>query len=233
MVEAGRPHNAYKEELRRDFCFACAYCTMTELEATAIGYEIDHYQPQSKAGSDAYANLYWACEPCNQKKKGYWPTPTEADAGHRILRVDLENPELHVTTDVDDSTRVSSITELGKFNIEFLGLNFPRMTRLRKIRADAGYSANLIRQGFRALLTMRLDELPQGLKARASKINEDLRRSAETVEMAVDDALRRLAEESSKAELLDMDDAAASRERRAYLESIGRLKTRNVSKKKR
>ena len=39
----GENYNEYKEILRYDFFYTCAYCTMMEAEAAAVRFTIDHY----------------------------------------------------------------------------------------------------------------------------------------------------------------------------------------------
>ena len=62
---AGRPH------------IRCHYCGTEERLL-----QIEHVMPRSRGGSDAWNNLVFACEPCNQRKG----TQTVTDAG---LKVDL------------------------------------------------------------------------------------------------------------------------------------------------
>src|SRR2546429_8505983 len=76
------PSTAYRQDLRTDFCFSCAYCTISEEEAHGISFEIDHYQPQQHGGTHAYDNLLYACDTCNnQWKRGIWPNASMRAAG--------------------------------------------------------------------------------------------------------------------------------------------------------
>lgn len=40
-------YGEYREVLRHDFFYSCAYCTLMEAEAKGISYEIDHFLPRS------------------------------------------------------------------------------------------------------------------------------------------------------------------------------------------
>ena len=74
-VKSKKNYNDYKELLRFDFWYSCAYCTLTEAEGGGIGFEIDHYYPQKKKSelSAEYRNLFWSCEICNRYKSDYYP----------------------------------------------------------------------------------------------------------------------------------------------------------------
>src|SRR5665213_225251 len=70
IVPPDRPYQEYKEVLREDFLWQCAYCTISEYEAQAIRMTIDHYEPR-KARPDLennYNNLMYACSDCNSYK---------------------------------------------------------------------------------------------------------------------------------------------------------------------
>lgn len=90
-------YGEYREHLRRDFWFSCAYCTTAEVEATGIGFEIDHYVPASRDKSllTCYKNLMWCCEHCNSAKRNH-PTPKASEAGFRFF-----NPGARASQDGD------------------------------------------------------------------------------------------------------------------------------------
>jgi uncharacterized protein (TIGR02646 family) len=66
-VNPEKDYHKYQDALRFDFCYACAYCLITEIEATGIGFEIDHYKPKKQfpALNTDYTNLMWSCRICN------------------------------------------------------------------------------------------------------------------------------------------------------------------------
>lgn len=53
--------------------FACEFCGVTETD-TGGALTIDHFQPQTKSGTDDPDNLLYCCPRCNQYKADYWPT---------------------------------------------------------------------------------------------------------------------------------------------------------------
>lgn len=86
-------YSSYKDYLRVDFWFACAYCSLAEAEARAVGFQIDHYDPRA-VFRDAYENLYWACQPCNRFKSDLKPLTSIPFA--EIIRIDHEDPDQHL-----------------------------------------------------------------------------------------------------------------------------------------
>ena len=96
---------------------------------TASELTIDHYQPQTKGGSDELDNLIYSCPRCNQYKSDYWPStendiflwnPRQEEAKQHFL--ELENSTLH------------PLTAVGTFTIKRLRLNRQPLIsyRLRK-----------------------------------------------------------------------------------------------------
>ncbi len=217
-VSPGKAYPSYRNELREDFGFACAYCTMTEIEASAVGFQIDHYQPQNHGGTDAYVNLYWSCQLCNVKKSDIWyPLPAQA-AGQRFLQVDVDSLDNHFDLNAEDETRLEHKTPHGDFNIKLLELNGSRMRSFRKLRADAGHSADMVRNGLRAILSMRVDELPAALKAKALVMQDSIRKNAAEVVTAYDRVLMQgLLTAQSRSDHLNADPESA-KDRRAYLQ---------------
>ncbi|MGC1294505.1 MAG: hypothetical protein WA869_05640 [Alloacidobacterium sp.] len=47
VVPKGLQYGNYKKYLRYDFMYSCAYCSMSEAEAQAIRFTIDHYEPRN------------------------------------------------------------------------------------------------------------------------------------------------------------------------------------------
>jgi len=70
-VTPGLPYREYKEILRDDFLWSCAYCTVSEFEAQTIRMTIDHYEPQSARPDlkDDYRNLMYCCDDCNSLRE--------------------------------------------------------------------------------------------------------------------------------------------------------------------
>lgn len=138
-VEAKANYLNYRETLRFDFWYSCAYCSISEVEAGGIGFQIDHYWPTTykpKLKND-YNNLMWSCQICNRYKSGYYPEEDGLSKGNVILRPDEEDPREHLKL---EKYSLESKTHKGEFNIHFLDLNRLQLRRLRKIREKLSQS---------------------------------------------------------------------------------------------
>lgn len=187
-VTPGQPYQNYRDELRFDFWFACAYCSMTEMEATAVSFEIDHHQPTSKGGTDAYDNLMWACAFCNGRKSNYWPSAAVFAAGYRYMRPDVDDPHDHLPLDEHTGVRVRPATPVGEYTDEMLDLNRAAMLEIRKLRQQLLASKQGIAHGLARLSrSMRgLDHIKPELRAKYQKAVRDARAGAEELQMLTD-----------------------------------------------
>jgi 5-methylcytosine-specific restriction endonuclease McrA len=113
-----RHYREYREVLRHDFWYACAYCSMAEIESRGIAFEIEHYEPAGDPKLEhAYHNLMWACAECNDLKTD-WTPPAEARAqGLRFIRPDHDDPRDHLELDAHDPERLAHRTCLDKVPI--------------------------------------------------------------------------------------------------------------------
>lgn len=95
-VPACLPYSEYRPYLRYDFICSCAYCTMTESEAQAIRFTIDHYHPQNARPDliDEYSNLMYACDECNTRKGDRYPPTSAQTNGIRFFRPDQDSSQL-------------------------------------------------------------------------------------------------------------------------------------------
>ncbi|HLK60176.1 MAG TPA: HNH endonuclease [Chthonomonadaceae bacterium] len=86
-----RDHRQYRDLLRQDFQFRCAYCLTQEFFLGGeAGCEIDHHHPlhgpHGRPDLEAiYSNLYWSCAECNSNKGDTWPDEEEYEQGHRFI----------------------------------------------------------------------------------------------------------------------------------------------------
>ena len=116
-------YEAYRDWLRDEFSFRCAYCLMRETWLRgSIGFQIDHCIPQAQhpAGTLDYDNLVYTCPWCNQAKAGVpVPNPTEVAYG----------TALHV----DDDGIIQAKNALGLVLIEGLRLAHPELTSQRRM----------------------------------------------------------------------------------------------------
>lgn len=121
-----------REQIREYAHFSCEFCGVTEVD-TGGQLTIDHYQPQSKGGSDDFENLLYCCVRCNQYKMDYWP--------ERPTDVLLWNPRQEPFSDhflqLDDGM-LYPLTPVGTFTLQRLRLNRPPLVtyRLRRQQRD-------------------------------------------------------------------------------------------------
>jgi hypothetical protein len=217
-------YSEYREHLRRDFWFSCAYCTTAEAEATGIGFEIDHYVPSSRATTlvACYTNLMWCCEHCNGLKRDH-PSPEASAAGFRFFNPDTDAFEEHFES---AGTRVSGRTcEVGTFTERVLMLNRKPLQEIRAQRARIAAAQHEIAEGLRALRGMALDALSKENRKRVlAKMATLEARASLAGEEIVDFMLREL----NRSPLLDRDPnaGAIAKERRRFLDSCNAVTPR-------
>lgn len=213
-------YNDYREELRFDFWYACAYCTSSEMEAWGLGFAIDHYEPQSRREDlkNDYDNLMWSCSSCNGYKGDLAPTEDQRKAGLRFFRPDRDNPDDHIKL---ETVRVKPLSRAGEYTIETLYLNRYYLRRLREIRERLYKSSQGIIDGIRSLRRQSIDSFPPKIRARVLEIRKDLQRQAEGVATDLDELLRNF----NKSILLDPDPEKKEQtvRRRNYLKKINAL----------
>ncbi len=218
-------YNEFKDELRYDFFYACAYCTITETEAQGIGFEIDHYKPREKFHQDRnkYSNLMWSCEKCNGAKSDYFPSTEQQRKNYVVMRSDEEDPSAHYRV---EDFQLKGIDNKGEFNIERLNLNRLMLRELRQIRAKMWEANGFIINGILEIQRIGIDALPGSQKAvfwrmRVSLLN-DLAELADNTE----ESIRRM----NKSPLLNgINDNNHEMKRRRYLKKIKALSTENTS----
>jgi len=162
-VFSGLRYPEYQEQLRFDFWYSCAYCTICEVEATGIGFEIDHYEPRHyrRDLENDYNNLMWSCNPCNRHKSSICPNQDQRALGYRYFRPDQDEYADHF--DLQDLLLVKK-SNTGDFTIEVLNLNRAMLKRLREIRNNLERSKEFISRGMRALRGRSIDKLPRNLR---------------------------------------------------------------------
>ncbi len=225
---AAAPASSYgehREALRYDFFYACAYCSVTEFEARAFGFQIDHYQPHKHGGDDDYANLYWSCTPCNRRKDAFWPAAHKLAAGYMVIRIDQQDPESHLQLSAAGADAVDALTPTGETSIEVLDLNCQRLRRIREIRRRYLASDQLVANGLRRLARARIDQLPAELRALTLQLQRELKERGQDVP----DEISELVRTWGKSELIDEDPQQEdrNRNRRAFLKRVGALPMRS------
>jgi 5-methylcytosine-specific restriction endonuclease McrA len=98
------------EAVRQRAGFACEWCTVSETD-TGGELTIDHYQPQSKQGSDEWSNLLYSCNCCNEYKADYWL----AQANDPVLWNPRQEPRSNHLLPLANGT-LYPITPVGAFS---------------------------------------------------------------------------------------------------------------------
>lgn len=231
QVPAGKEYTEYRVDLRYDFFYSCAYCTMSEAEAQAIRFVIDHYEPKSgdAALKDVYDNLMYCCDECNSRKGDRFPPATARSQGFRFFRPDQDAFEDHFER---RDLRLKEITNIGSYSIDALDLNRNLLRRLRQIRSRLAACDELVAGGVRALRKFHIDQLPQHIKGRALKAIIEAEKTARDIEDQLDQILRDHAKSSLIQDEPESDTRTKTRkERLKDLETIfpGVWRGRDVS----
>jgi hypothetical protein len=217
QVDPGKKYPEYRQPLRKDFFYSCAYCTMTEFEAQSIGMTIDHYEPRH-ARSDLehdYSNLMYACGVCNQRKGDRYPPLEARKDGKRFFRADADVREDHFEA---DGLLLKSISEVGDFTIRLVDLNREALLKLRDIRDRMTKCLPLVSEGVMALRNFPIDQLPGYIRSRATGTVGKISDMAMSMQEEVDDVLLAYA----KSELIDPDETSKERAeaREKYMDGL-------------
>lgn len=131
---------AYRDCLRLEFEFTCAFCLSHESEVVEHGSEgsglfaIEHYEPKSLRPDleNEYRNLFYICRYCNGTRLA---TPVQAADGRRLL-----DPCQSAWTDhfAYESTnfRLEPLTPDGQYTEAIYVINAPRKVEGRKHRFE-------------------------------------------------------------------------------------------------
>jgi hypothetical protein len=116
-------YEAYRDRLRDEFSFRCAYCLMREswLRGTR-GFQIDHCVAAVRDPSRLldYDNLVYTCPWCNQAKAGVTvPNPTDVAYGKAL--------------DVNEEGVSEVKNDLGVMLVQGLKLDHPEITYQRRM----------------------------------------------------------------------------------------------------
>ena len=182
-------YSDYREYLRSDFYFSCGYCTMSEVEAQGISFEIDHYEPTSARPDleNKYDNLIYSCSECNSTKSDLSPPEEARRNGYEFFR-----PDRHVWEDnfASSGIRLIGIGKIGEFTVTALRLNRESLRRLRGLRERLHECDITVARGIVALRSFRLDQLPPTIRANAHKAVNQVTQFAEHAAESVDEILK-------------------------------------------
>jgi hypothetical protein len=205
-VPPAASYGQYRQVLRRDFYYSCAYCGTTEAEAWAVRMTIDHYEPRHARPDleNNYSNLMYCCDECNIRKGDRCPPAQARDAGYRFFRPDEDVHEAHFTP---SGVRVDAASNTGYYTIHALDLNRQALRRVRELRERLCESDRFVAHGIAALATLALDKLKPELRARVMKDVETIKTKENAQAGYIDDSLARFA----RSPLLDSDDEVEAR----------------------
>jgi hypothetical protein len=219
-VPPALPFGDYRKFLRKDFVYSCAYCSMSECEAQAIRFTIDHYEPQASRPDlrDDYQNLMYCCEECNLLKGDRSPPTLARAAGYRFFRPDNDNFQDHFER---AGVRLNPKSPVGDYSITALGLNRLSLRRLRAIRERLTECDAFVAAGVRALRHFQIDQLPKQVRGKAlGSINK-----ADIVANRLADDIDGILSAYSASPMLDKDEPNSDhvKERREALAHIQNL----------
>lgn len=219
---------AYRPELRADFWYSCAYCSMTEVESRGVGFEIDHYLPREHfpAKANEYQNLNWSCSVCNKMKTDYFPNEKALEKGYVIIRPDEDDPRDHFELQSDHLVHK---TVTGEFNEKKLRLNRQALRKLRELRARLYESQKYTAFGISQLLSINLDTLDRENRLIVQHMRTQLGEQYDDLVTSMADFLRAFA----KSDLLDEEPNKATemKVRRDYLKEIHAITVDDVGAK--
>jgi hypothetical protein len=188
-VPAGREYTEYRQFLRRDFFYSCAYCTLSEAEAMAVRFTIDHYEAQTAREDlkNDYSNLFYCCSVCNERKGNRTPTADARAEGLRYTRIDEDRYFEHFE---HTGIRVNGVTKAGYFTEEAIDLNRQHLRKIRELRERFLSVDRHVALGLRGLRAFRLDRLPPGLREPARRVIIELFGAVDQAQADIDEVLR-------------------------------------------
>jgi uncharacterized protein (TIGR02646 family) len=214
-------HQDYREDLRLDFWYSCAYCNIGEIEATALSFEIDHYEPREHSPElvSDYNNLMWSCRLCNRHKGSQRPSESQRASGIRFYRPDWDDSEEHF--EIADVELLRHRSNIGKFSIALLFLNRQQLRDLRRTRERIYNSTRSILKGIQSLRGLRIDLFPKDIRLRVLELKKTLEVD---VQKAVDD-LEDVLQQFNRARSIDPDPNAKElrKQRQQYLKELHAL----------
>lgn len=222
-VVAKASYSDYRAELRFDFWFSCAYCSISEAEAFAIPFQIDHFAPQVGGGLvdvHAYENLMWCCGPCNRSKSNVWPDEELQALGYRYLRPDRDCFIQHFKL---QGVRLVPQTPPAEFTHNVLNLDRAVLRSVRELRSRIVQNAEAIANGLHQLIGRRIDTL----RPDARLVFEDARKTAMSAVQRLEEDLVQASDirliNQSPLPVFEGADKEQTKRRREYLAGLNAL----------
>jgi 5-methylcytosine-specific restriction endonuclease McrA len=212
-VPARLGYGVYKEYLRHDFFYSCAYCTMCETEAQAIRFTIDHYEPRNARPDlvNDYNNLMYSCDECNLRKSDIFPPDAARAQGFRFFRPD---EDIHSDHFEKSGLLLGPKSNAGDYSIKALDLNRLSLRRLREIRERLTRCDQHVVAGVLGLRDFPIDQLPRSLRGTVVIA----RRRAELTAGKMADGIDTLLRLRARSPLVDPDPDKEERTKKRLLE---------------
>ncbi len=122
-------YSDYREFLRIDFRYRCAYCLTHEghFPHEQANFQIDHHRPRhgKYARPDLendYTNLYWSCGVCNQRKSSTWPSLEQEAAGQKWIDPCEPWGDHDLHWQISPEGEISWLTPIGEYTVRKLRL---------------------------------------------------------------------------------------------------------------
>lgn len=190
-------YHAYREDLRKDCLHLCAYCTISEVEAGGVGFEIDHYLPQEHfphLKSD-FLNLLWSCRFCNGYKDDFVPGTDHHGVKHFVIRPDENHPDDHLEEAADGTLK--PLTPAGICSNRVVLLNREQLVRVRRVRARVADARATTRDALASIVAPSLDQIAPRVRIAFEKLKHDVVQLAAEYAAARRDEVRALARSPS------------------------------------
>lgn len=136
-----RRYTTYKQYLRKDFEYRCAYCDVHENEYGGLhNFHVDHFRPHSVPRflnlKTSYTNLLYSCGVCNRHKSNDWPSDDPLIDGHGYLDPCEHDYEHHFCPAVAPPYHIAGLSQAANYMIRRLRLNRQQLLRMRQLRAE-------------------------------------------------------------------------------------------------
>jgi hypothetical protein len=123
-----RDYTGYRQLLRKDFRFRCAYCLVQEyFVGGEAGCCIDHHRPVNGLNArpdlvSEYTNLYWCCRECNENKGDSWPSQEDYAANIRFLDPCEPEDDHELHWRILQNGMIEPLTSIGRYTVRHLKL---------------------------------------------------------------------------------------------------------------
>jgi hypothetical protein len=195
---------------------------MSEAEAQAVRFTIDHYEPKKARPDlvDAYHNLMYCCDECNLRKGDRCP-PADARAnGFRFFRPDSDYRRDHFKR---SGQLLEPTSNVGTYSIHALDLNRKALRTLRELRERLTECDEHIEEGISALRRFPIDRLPPDIRNKALKYIRQTANMRDDLVNAIEQILREYAKSPLLEEESEPEFEERTRERRASLREVEAL----------